>query len=65
MFDPKQESKLFIYLEVNNLCGYAMSNFRPTSGFKRLDPKDFHLNKYTSNSSKGCFPKIDVEYPKK
>ena len=26
----------------------------PTSGFKWIDPKTFDLNKYTSNSSKGC-----------
>ena len=32
--DPKQESKQIIYLGVNNLYGYAMSKFLPTSGFK-------------------------------
>ena len=26
--------------------------------------KDFDLNKYTSNSSKGCVLKVDLEYPK-
>ena len=34
-----------------------MSKFFPTSGFKWIDPKEFDLNKYTSNSSKGS-----VEY---
>ena len=32
-FDQKQESK-HIYLDANNLYGYAMSQFLPTSGFK-------------------------------
>ena len=32
--DPKQESKQIIYLGVNDLYGYAMSKFLPTSGFK-------------------------------
>ena len=35
-----------------------------TSGLKCIDPKDFDLNKYTSNSSKGCVLRIDLEYPK-
>ena len=30
-----------------------MSKFLPTSGLKWTDPKEFDLNKYTSNSSKG------------
>ena len=33
----------------NNLYGYAMPNFLSTSGFKWIDPKEFYLNKYTSN----------------
>ena len=31
-YDPKQESKHIIYLDVNNLYGYAMSKFLPASG---------------------------------
>ena len=62
--DPKQESKLITYLDTNNLCGYAMSKFLPTSGFKWIDPKEFDLNKYFSNSSKGYILKTDLEYPK-
>ena len=34
-----------------------MSKFLTTSGFKQIDPKEFDLNKYTSNS-------LDLEYPK-
>ena len=63
-YDPKQESKRIIHLDANNLYGYAMSKFLPTSGFKWIDPKEFHLNKNTSNSSKGCVLEIDLEYPK-
>ena len=33
-YHPKQKSKLIIYLDVNNLYGYVMSKFLPTSGFK-------------------------------
>ena len=63
-YDPKQESKHFIYLDENSLYGYAMSTFLPTSGFKYIDPKKFDLNKYTSNTSKGCFLEVDLECPK-
>ena len=63
-YDPKQESKHIICLEANNLYGYAMSKFLPTSVFKWIDPKEFDLNKYTGNSSKRCFLEVELEYPK-
>ena len=63
-YDPKQESKHIIYLDANNLYGYAMSKFPSTSGFKQIDPKGVDLNKYYSNSSKGCVLSVDLEYPK-
>ena len=28
-----------------------------------IDPEEFDLNKYTSNSSKGCVLEVDLEYP--
>ena len=57
-YDPKQEPKHIIYLDQNNLYGYAMRKFLPTSGFKRTDSKGFDLNKYTSNSSKQFFSEL-------
>ena len=63
-YDPKQEWKHIVYLDASNLCGYAMSKFLPTSSFKWIDPKEFDLNKYTSNSSKGFVLEVDLEYPK-
>ena len=47
---------------MNNLYGYA--KFLSTSGFKWIDPKEFYLNKYTSNSLKGCILKVDLKYLK-
>ena len=64
LYDLKQESKHIIYLDVNNLYGYAISKFLPTSGFKLVVPKEFDVNKYTSNSSKGCVFEADLEYHK-
>ena len=41
-----------------------MFKFLPTSGFKGIVSKEFDLNKYTSNSSKGCVLEVDLEYSK-
>ena len=41
-----------------------MSKFLPKIGFKWILPKEFNLNKYASNSSKGCFLEVDLEYSK-
>ena len=60
----QNKNQNIIYLHANNLYGYAMSKFLPTSGFKGIDPKEFDLNKYTSDSSKGCVLEVDLEYPK-
>ena len=40
-----------------------MSKSLPMGGFEWIDPKEFKLNKYTSNSLKGCVLKVDLEYP--
>ena len=44
-YDSKQESKHITYLDANNLYGYAMSKFLPTTEFKRIDPKEFDSKK--------------------
>ena len=61
-YESKQEPKHIIYLDTNNLYGYAVSTFLPTSGFKWIDPKEFNVNKWTC--SKGCVLGVDLEYPK-
>ena len=64
-YDPKQESKHIIYLDANNLYGYAMSNFLPTSEFKWIDPKEFDLNKIPATVQR--YPKelteLHSDYP--
>ena len=62
--DPKQESNYIIYLDANNLYGYAMSKFLLTSRFKWIDRIEFDLNKCTSNSSKDWTLIADLKYPK-
>ena len=38
-YDPKQEFKHLIYLNANNLYGYIVTYFFPTSGFKWVYPR--------------------------
>ena len=50
-YDTKQESKHIVCLDANNnMYGYVMSRFLPTTWSNWIDPKEFDLNKYTSNS---------------
>ena len=62
-FDSKQELK-HIYLDANNLYGYAKSKFLSVREFKWIDPKGFDSNKYSSNGWKSCVLEVDLEYPK-
>ena len=62
MTQNKNQNILYTY-DANNLYGYALSKFLSTSRFKWIDPKEFDLNKHTSNSSKGCVLEVDLEYP--
>ena len=39
-----------------------MSKFISTSGFKWINPKEFDLNKSTSNSSNGFVLGVELEY---
>ena len=41
-----------------------MSKFLSTILLKWIDPKEFGLNKYTSNSSKVCVIEADPEFSK-
>ena len=63
-YNQKQELKQMIYLDANNIYGYAMSKFLSASELKWINPKEFDFNKYTSNSSKGCVLEVDLEYSK-
>ena len=56
-YDPKSPSKYIMYLDANNLYGWAMCQFLPTGGFRWLTSdklKTFKLNKYKEDSKRGC-----------
>ena len=63
------ESSYLIYLDVNNLYGWVMSQKLPVNGFKWEDDllrfNERFIKNYNGNSDVGYFIEVDVEYPKK
>ena len=53
-----------IYLGGNNLYLYALFEFFLMGGFRYIKPKEFDMNKYACNISKGCILDVVLEYPK-
>ena len=56
-----------MYLDANNLYGWAMSQYLPTGGFKWMKEKKLKkikLSKYKNDSNKGLIIEVDLEYPK-
>ena len=63
-YDEKEPSKYIMYLDANNLYGWAMSQYLPTGGFKWLTEEEVNLSKFNDNSEKGLILEVDLEYPK-
>ena len=64
-YDEKAPSKYIMYLDANNLYGWAMSQYLPTGGFKWLTEKrinNLNLAKYQEDSNKGLILEVDLEY---
>ena len=65
--DKNIPSKYIMYLDANNLYGWAMSQYLPTGCFKWMTEKQINkidLTKYEENSGKGIILEVDLEYPK-
>ena len=66
-YDENAPSKYIMYLDANNLYGWAMSQNLPTGGFKWLTEKQINkinLAQYNEDSNKGLILEVDLEYPK-
>ena len=66
-YDDKAPSKYIMYLDANNLYGWAMSQYLPTGGFKWMSEKQINkinLAQYNEDSNKGLLIEVDLEYPK-
>ena len=65
-YDSSKPSKYIMYLDANNLYGWAMSYYLPTGGFRQLTEKEMKktdLAKYTDDSKKGLISEDDLKYP--
>ena len=58
-----------MYLDANNLYGWAMSQKLPVKGFKWVKNlskfNEILIRNYDENSDKGYFLEVDVDYPRK
>lgn len=64
-YDETKESNYIIYLNCNNLYGYAMSEPLPKGNFRFLDPnemEDFHLRSVPDNNAKVYILEVDLDY---
>ena len=67
-YDKNTTSPYLTYLDVNKLCGWAMSQKLPVNRFECVKDlsqfKEDFIKKYDENSDKVYFLELDVEYPK-
>ena len=66
-YDEKAPSKYIMYLDANNLYGWAMSQYLPTGGFRWMTEKQINkinLATYKEDSKKGLILEVDLEYPR-
>ena len=67
-YDEKAPSKYIMYLDANNLYGWAMSQYLPTGGFRWMKKEHIDkidLAKYKEDSKNGLILEVDLEYPEK
>jgi len=62
-YNPGEENSYLMYLDANNLYGWAMSQPLPYRDFKWIDPEKCILDNYHENSNKGIVVEVDLEYP--
>ena len=65
-YNEKAPSKYIMYLDANNLYGWAMSQYLPTGNFKWMSEKEISkidLGKYKTDGKKGLILEVDLEYP--
>ena len=66
-YNENEPSKYIMYLDANNLYGWAMSQYLPTGNFKWLTDKEIerlNLDTYQDDSDRGLILEVDLEYSK-
>ena len=64
-YDESKPNSYIMYLDANNLYGWAMSKPLPKSGFKwkRVMPTEEEILNKKENEKKGWILEVDLEYP--
>ena len=63
-YDPKKPSTFISYLDMNNLYGWAMSEYLPYEGFEWLKNVDeFDVMSVSEKGPTGYFLEVDLQYP--
>jgi hypothetical protein len=64
-FDETKEKSHIIYLDANNLYGWAMAQYLPTGKFQWVDVPLTEIINTPKDSDKGYILEVDLEYPAK
>ena len=68
-YDSTKPSSYLMYVDANNLYGYAMSKKLPTGDFQWIEDisifTEDYIKNYDENSDTGYLLVADVTYPKK
>ena len=65
-WNPNETSKYLMYLDANNLYGWAMSQYLPTGNFKWLNKqqiKNINWKTVDAENKTGYLLEVDLEYP--
>ena len=69
-YDENKELSYLVYLDANNLYGWAMSQKLPVRNYKWIEKDDISkfeekfIKKFDEDSDQGYILEVDVEYPK-
>ena len=65
-YDPAKESSYIVYLDANNLYGWAMSQYLPTGEFRWLAKEEaagLDVTSIPDDGEKGYILEVDLDYP--
>ena len=67
-YDPQKPNSHILYLDANNLYGWAMSQPLPVGNFRWLDDEELHkliagIRNHPADSAEGIILEVDLEYP--